>query len=97
MDLTEVRVYPVDDEKVKAVKAFVSITLDHCYVVRDLKVIKGARGLFVAMPRRKMRDGSYKDAAHPLNAEIRRLIENKVLDEYAHFVQRETKTKRPTA
>ena len=88
MDVTEIRVYPVDDEKLKA---FVTITLDSCFVVRDLKVIKGIGGLFVAMPSRKMKDGSFKDMAHPLNNETRKMIENKVLDQYFRFVQGETK------
>jgi stage V sporulation protein G len=88
MDVTEIRVYPVDDEKLKA---FVTITLDNCFVVRDLKVIKGISGLFVAMPSRKMKDGSFKDMAHPLNNETRKMIEDKVLDEYYRFMQGEAK------
>jgi stage V sporulation protein G len=88
MDVTEIRVYPVDDEKLKA---FVTITLDNCFVVRDLKVIKGISGLFVAMPSRKMKDGSFKDMAHPLNNETRKMIENKVLDEYYRFMRGEAK------
>ena len=88
MDVTEIRVYPVDDEKLKA---FVTITLDSCFVVRDLKVIKGIGGLFVAMPSRKMKDGSFKDMAHPLNNATRKMIENKVLDEYSRFVRGEAK------
>jgi len=88
MDVTEIRVYPVDDEKLKA---FVTITLDNCFVVRDLKVIKGISGLFVSMPSRKMKDGSFKDMAHPLNNETRKMIENKVLDEYYRFMQGEAK------
>ena len=88
MDVTEIRVYPVDDEKLKA---FVTITLDSCFVVRDLKVIKGISGLFVAMPSRKMKDGSFKDMAHPLNNETRKMIEDKVLDEYYRFMRGEAK------
>jgi stage V sporulation protein G len=60
-------------------------------VVRDLKVIKGISGLFVAMPSRKMKDGSFKDMAHPLNNETRKMIEDKVLDEYYRFMQGEAK------
>jgi stage V sporulation protein G len=88
MDVTEIRVYPVDDEKLKA---FVTITLDNCFVVRDLKVIKGISGFFVAMPSRKMKDGSFKDMAHPLNNETRKMIEDKVLDEYYRFMRGEAK------
>ena len=84
MDVPEVRVYPVDDEKLKA---FVTITLDDCFMVRNLKAIKGMSGLFVAMPSRKMRDGSFRDMAHPLNNKTRKMIENRVLDEYSRFMQ----------
>lgn len=79
MNITEVRVFPVNEEKLKA---YVSITIDDCFVVRDLKVINGTKGLFVAMPSKKQKDGSYKDVAHPLNKETRELIESKVLAAY---------------
>lgn len=79
MDITEVRVYPVEEEKLKA---YVTITFDNCFVIRDLKVIKGNNGLFVAMPSRKMKDGTFRDTAHPLNNETRRMIEDKVLGQY---------------
>ena len=79
MEITEVRVYPVDDEKLKA---FVTITFDDSFVVRDLKIINGNSGLFVAMPSKKRKDGVYRDTAHPLNNETRQLIEDKVLAAY---------------
>jgi stage V sporulation protein G len=79
MDVTEVRVFPVNEEKLKA---FATITLDDCFVVRDLKVISGLAGLFVAMPSRRRKDGTFKDTAHPLNTETRRMIEDKVLQKY---------------
>ena len=79
MQVTEVRVYPVDEEKLKA---FVTITLDDCFVIRDLKIINGNKGLFVAMPSRKRKDGTYKDTAHPINNDTRKMIEDKVLEEY---------------
>lgn len=79
MDVTEVRVFPVDEEKLKA---YVTITIDNCFVVRDLKVIKGNNGLFVAMPSKKRKDGTFRDTAHPLNNETREMIESKVLAEY---------------
>lgn len=84
MDVTVVCVYPIDDEKLKA---FVTITLDDCFMVRDLKAIKGMSGLFVPMPIRMMRDGSFKDVAHPLNNKTRKMIANRVLDEYSRFMQ----------
>lgn len=79
MEVTEVRVYPVEEDKLKA---FVTITLDNCFVIRDLKIINGNKGLFVAMPSRKRKDGTFKDTAHPINNETRKMIEDKVLEEY---------------
>lgn len=79
MEITEVRVVLVDDPKLKA---YVSITLDGCFVIRDLKVIDGGDGLFVAMPSKRRKDGTFKDIAHPLNAETRERFENTILDEY---------------
>jgi stage V sporulation protein G len=79
MDITEVKIFPVSDEKLKA---YVTITLDNCFVVRDLKIIKGAQGLFVAMPSKKRKDGTYKDIAHPLDAETRRRFERTIVEKY---------------
>lgn len=79
MEVTEVKVFPVDEDKLKA---YVTITLDDCFVVRDLKIIRGTSGFFVSMPSKKRRDGTYKDVAHPLNSETRRMIEDKVISEY---------------
>ncbi len=79
MEITEVRVFPVDEEKLKA---YVTITLDGCFVVRDLKVIQGSGGLFVAMPAKRRKDGTFKDIAHPLNTETRERMERVILAEY---------------
>lgn len=84
MEVTEVRVFPVNEEKLKA---YVTITFDDCFVVRDLKVINGNNGLFVAMPSKKRKDGTFKDTAHPLNNETRKMIEEKVLAEYEKEIQ----------
>ena len=87
MKVTEVKVFPVakDDERLKA---FATITFDDCFIVRDLKVIDGNEGLFVAMPSKKRKDGQYKDIAHPLNNDMRETIESAVLDEYKDEVGR---------
>ncbi|MFB0506458.1 MAG: septation regulator SpoVG [Thermodesulfobacteriota bacterium] len=85
MEVTEVRVFPVDEEKLRA---YVTITIDNCFVVRDLKVIKGNNGLFVAMPSKKRKDGTFRDTAHPLNNETREMIESKVLAEYEREIGR---------
>jgi stage V sporulation protein G len=83
MDITDVKVFLVDEDKLKA---YVTITLDGCFVVRDLKVIMGTGGLFVAMPAKKRKDGTYKDIAHPLNGEMRERLEQRVLSEYERTV-----------
>jgi stage V sporulation protein G len=79
MEITEVKVFPVDEEKLKA---YVTIVLDNCFVIRDLKVISGNSGLFVAMPSKRRKDGTYKDVAHPLNQSTRTTMEKKILDAY---------------
>ncbi len=80
MEITEVRVFPVSNEE--RLKAYATITIDNVFLVRDLRIINGNNGLFVAMPSRKMKDGTFKDIAHPLNGETRQAIESKVLAEY---------------
>jgi stage V sporulation protein G len=79
MDITEVKVFPINEEKLKA---FVSIVFDQCFMVNDIKIIQGRDGLFISMPSRKKKNGEFKDVAHPLNNETRRMIEDKVLGEY---------------
>jgi stage V sporulation protein G len=79
MKITEVKVFPVNEDRLKA---YVSITFEDCFVVRDLKIIQGPGGLFVAMPSKKRKDGQFRDIAHPLNQETRALIEDKVFEAY---------------
>ncbi len=79
MEITEVKVFPIQEEKLKA---FVSIVFDQCFMVNDIKIIQGRDGLFISMPSRKKKNGEFKDVAHPLNNETRRMIEEKVLAEY---------------
>lgn len=79
VEITDIRVFPVDEDKLKA---YVTITLDNCFVVRDLKVISGVDGLFIAMPAKRRKDGSYKDIAHPLNADTRLWMERAILAAY---------------
>ena len=79
MNITEVRITLRNEDKLKA---FASITFDDCFVVRGLKVINGSQGYFVSMPSRKRKDGSYQDIAHPINNEMRKEIEDKVLDTF---------------
>lgn len=79
MEITEVQIFPVADQMLKA---YATITLDECFMVRDLKVIAGRKGIFVAMPSRRRANGTYKDTAHPLNDETRQIIQDRVLNEY---------------
>jgi stage V sporulation protein G len=87
MEVTEVRVFPVNEEKLKA---YVTITFDNCFVVRDVKVISGSNGLFVAMPSKKMKDGTYRDIAHPVNNEMRDKIEKQVITAYEQELKNPT-------
>lgn len=79
MDITEVRISLRDDQKLKA---FVSITLNDCFVIRGLKIIEGTGGMFVAMPSRKRKDGDYQDVAHPINNDTRAWMEDIILKAY---------------
>jgi len=85
MEITEVKVFPVNEERLKA---YVSVTFDNCFVVRDLKIINGNTGLFVAMPSKKRKDGQFKDIAHPLNNETREMIETKIFEAYEAELQK---------
>lgn len=84
MEITEVKVFPVNEDRLKA---YVSITIDGCFVIRDLKIIDGTGGLFVAMPSKKRKDGQFKDIAHPLNQETRAHIEKTVFAAYEKEVE----------
>ncbi len=79
MKITDVKVFPVDEDKLKA---YATITFENCFIVRDLKVISGNKGYFIAMPSKKRKDGTFRDVAHPLNSETRKMIEDAVLEVY---------------
>ena len=79
MKVTDVHIVLANEERLKA---FVSITIDDCFVVRDIKIIKGPKGLFVAMPSKRRKDGSFKDLAHPLNQDTRKHIEDAVFQAF---------------
>lgn len=80
MVITDVRVRKVSKEG--KMKAVVSITIDEEFVVHDIKVIEGEKGLFIAMPSRKAADGEYRDIAHPINSETRERIQSLILEKY---------------
>jgi stage V sporulation protein G len=79
VEITEVRITLRDEEKLKA---FANVTFDDAFVIRGLKVINGNKGYFVSMPSRKRLDGTHQDIAHPVSNEMRRIIEEKVLEAY---------------
>ena len=83
MNITQVKVFPVHEDKLKA---FVSVVFDHSFMVNDIKVIQGKDGLFLSMPSRRKRNGEFKDVAHPLNNETRRRLEERVLTQYREVV-----------
>ena len=80
MEITDVRIRKV--EKEGKMKAVVSITIDEEFVVHDIKIIEGEKGLFIAMPSRKAADGEYRDIAHPINSDTRDRIQKLILEKY---------------
>lgn len=85
MLISDVQIFIANDDKLKA---YATITLENCFVIRDLKVIQGLSGLFVAMPAKKRRDGSFKDIAHPVTQAMREQLEQRVLQAYQEAVAR---------
>lgn len=87
MQITEVRVYPVSrpDERLLT---YATLTFDDAFVVRDLRIIRGNGGLFVAMPSRKRQDGTYSDVAHPLKPDLRKQIEDQVIGAYQNELEK---------
>ena len=79
MEITEVKIYPANEGKLKA---YATMVFDNCFIIRDLKVIKSDKGFFVSMPSRRKKDGSFKDIVHPLNSETRKLVEERIIEEY---------------
>lgn len=83
MNITEVKVFPASEGKLKG---YATMVFDECFIVRDMKIIKSEKGYFVSMPSRRKKDGSFKDIVHPLNVETRKMIEDKVIEEYKKVV-----------
>jgi stage V sporulation protein G len=79
VQITEVKLTIRNEERLKG---FANITFDNAFVVRGLKIINGGRGLFVSMPSKRRSDGTFQDIAHPINAEMRTMIENTVLEAF---------------
>ena len=88
MQITDVRVRKVTKEG--KLKAVVSITMDDEFVVHDIKVIEGEKGLFIAMPSKKATDGEYRDIAHPINSATRERIQTMILEQYEEALAEDT-------
>lgn len=87
MNITDVRVRKMTKES--KMKAVVSITIDDEFVIHDIKVVEGEKGLFIAMPSRKAADGEYRDIAHPINSETRERIQKIILEKYEEALAEE--------
>ena len=85
MQITEIRVHLRDEDKLKA---FVTVTFDQCFVVRNMKIIEGNKGLLLCMPSRKLPNGTYKDIAHPISIEFRKSLEDRILAAYQEEAQK---------
>ncbi len=85
MEITEVKVFPVRESG--RLKAYATVVFDSEFIVRDLKIIEGHKGLFVSMPSRKRKDGTFRDIVHPLNPDTRKKIEEAIIDEYNRVIE----------
>ena len=85
MQITDIRIRRISKEG--KMKAVVSITFDNAFVVHDIKIIEGEKGLFIAMPSRKAADGEYRDIAHPINSETRDTVQSMVLSRYEELME----------
>ena len=84
MEITEVKVFPVRDKKLRA---FASIVFDGSFMVNDIKIIQGKDGYFISMPSRRKKNGRFKDIAHPLNQETRQILEDRIIAEYRRVTE----------
>ena len=85
MQITDIRIRSV--EKEGKMKAVVSITIDDEFVVHDIKIIEGEKGMFIAMPSRKAADGEYRDIAHPTNTATRERLQSMILSKYQESLE----------
>ena len=89
MRITDVRLRTVKNENELKLKAYADVTFEECFVIHGLEVIDGQKGMFVAMPSRKMPDGEYKDIAHPITPELRKDITDSVIAKYKEVMSQE--------
>ncbi len=84
MNITDVKVFLRESNQLKA---FVNIVIDDAFIIRNIKVIEGENGLFVAMPSRRVSSGEYRDIAHPINTETRNMVERIIIEKYKEVLQ----------
>ncbi|MBR2921971.1 MAG: septation regulator SpoVG [Elusimicrobiaceae bacterium] len=89
MKITEIRIHLMTDQRLKA---FASVTFDDCFVVRNMKLVNGAKGVFLCMPSRKAADGTHKDIVHPITQEFRQYLEDQVLKAYEEELKKNSPT-----
>jgi stage V sporulation protein G len=94
MEITEIRVSLRDEDKLKA---FVTVTFDKCFAVRNMKIVEGPNGPMLCMPSRKLSDGSFKDVAHPINVDFRSYLEKKIFAAYQHEVKKASNGSAPSS
>ena len=85
MKITSVNVKIIESENGK-MKAIASVVVDDCFAIHDIRIIEGEKGLFIAMPSRKTSSGEYRDVAHPITPECRKMFEDTVLEEYRKMI-----------
>ncbi len=85
MEISEIRVTLRNEDKLKA---FVTVTFDKCFAVRNMKIVEGEKGVMLCMPSRKLPDGTFKDVAHPINVEFRTYLEKRIFTAYEDEVKR---------
>ena len=81
MKITSVNVRKIEKEESR-MKGIASVVIDDCFAIKDIRIIEGEKGLFIAMPSRKYPNGEYRDVAHPINAETRAMFEDAIIEEY---------------
>lgn len=90
MRITEIKVQPVEGDE--TLKAYVSIKLDNSFAIRDIKVIKRTNSYFIAMPAKKMKDGTYRDLVHPLDKLTRQMLEDLIMSEFWNVMSKTSET-----
>ena len=94
MKITSVKVRKIEKENSR-MKGMASVVIDDCFAVKDIRIIEGEKGLFIAMPSRKYPSGEYRDVAHPINSETRKEFEDAIIEEYNNTQEESTDTESP--